>query len=140
MNLTQMDSAFSVFEALAGTAQARLLQITEEEAKIRSLLADLDSQEKGDGGHFYRDTALRRLGGDTAWHRWIGQNREKLNLHLAKVLYQKEIQTAEFRQAVGRKNVLAKLRDEQKLTARQKRIQKELWQINALALLESKSD
>lgn len=122
-------SELSVFRQVVDTAkvdsQIRMQKILVEEHRLRNLLSDLERQERAARDCLEQDGTLRRIGGDVAWHSWIGQSRQKLNTSLAQVLAQKESVIATYQEAGGRSLALEALND-QEATRHQNKQQKSL--------------
>jgi hypothetical protein len=72
--------------------------LIEEESRLRSDLAKLDSQA-GDGGV---DMEMQSIGADVRWQSWVAATRRDLNMQLARVLARKPHVMDRVRKAFGR--------------------------------------
>lgn len=99
----------NVADAKHAAIQTIFRNLVQEENRLRGLLNDLDRQEAECRQSLSQDPTLRLFGGDIAWHAWIGQNREILNVNLANTLARKEEAMAEFQMASGKNMVIDKL-------------------------------
>lgn len=135
MNRAQLNAIGKIAGALDLAASTRLRQIANEEAKIRLMLTDLDKREKSCRQSLDQEPAMRALGGDVAWHRWIGHNREKLNLHLARVLSQRELASQEHSVAAGRRAIFDSVIAKADLTNQRVRVREDLRRLDELSLI-----
>ena len=103
MSRADIHTLAALTEAQFRAKQAELEPVLSEERRLRRALADLDGETRKNASLPASDlTDLRRLGGDMAWRRWVGQSRSELQMRLARVLALKASKMARLRQAFGR--------------------------------------
>lgn len=92
-----------VSEALYQREVARLRELRDEEARLRTALARLDAQARD--ARRLPDSALRgvrEIGADLVWQGWLARHRTTLQNELAHVLARKERAMPAQRRAFGR--------------------------------------
>lgn len=124
MELAQIMALRDVADVRYAELRTAFRNLVQEEIRLRGLLADLDQQEVKCRQSLAQDPTLRILGGDISWHKWIGKNREILNVSLANTLARKETAMAEFRKASGKSMVMEELCDDLAFKARKVRRKK----------------
>ena len=90
--------------------QQRLTQIDAKENAIRADLTKLDALEREQRQtEFEESRAVRSIGADILWQRWLSRARDDLNVRLAHVLALKAQHVAQVRRANGKMNVASAL-------------------------------
>ncbi|MBT9385862.1 hypothetical protein KM176_18470 [Pseudooceanicola sp. CBS1P-1] len=116
----------------------RLTRITAHEARLRAALEELDAR--------MRDSFLTRIAEpgqdlgraslqDRAWRDWAGLRRGQIQSELALVLADKTEQRLKLTRSLGRKDIAARLYDSACATERAEARQKQLNDLQALAVL-----
>ncbi|WP_127113155.1 hypothetical protein [Shimia sediminis] len=121
------------------SAQMRFRQIIAEENRLRTMLRDLDSQERESRRQLHSDVGLKSFGGDIAWYRWVSLSRERLNTQLAKVLAKKSESESVFREKGGKSAAIDTVSQKQQENARRRRGVLELRTLETLHILKSRS-
>lgn len=134
LELPRLTALRDVADAKHAAIQAAFQSIVQEENRLRGLLSDLDRQEVECRRSLSRDPTLRMLGGDVAWHAWLGQNREILNVSLANTLARKEATKTEFQKASGKNRVIDELCSDLTRKRRKERDKRLQLDLEAIAL------
>jgi hypothetical protein len=118
------------------TAQSHHRQIASEELRLRSILRDLDTQEKAGRTRLSESPAIKTIGADVIWYRWVSLTRDQLNTELAMVMARKGAIQEAVREKGGRASVMGKMsQDSQRSERRQRQLSdsQALEQLFALA-------
>lgn len=136
MSRADIHTLAALTEAQFRAKQAELEPVLSEERRLRRALADLDGETRKNASLPASDlTDLRRLGGDMAWRRWVGQSRSELQMRLARVLALKASKMARLRQAFGRAEAVALMKNRHAADRAAARDKTQLEEIQALIRL-----
>lgn len=104
--------------------QQALHSIIEREKEIRSELSGLQKHSLIARQHCYeKEPAMRSMGAELIWEKWLEKSREKLNFDLAKTLATKEIHLSRVRKSFGKLQATSAT-SEQLAQAAKKKIQR----------------
>ena len=92
-----------ITDALLEVELAKLREVSAKEAALRAEIADLEAHRKA-SLNLPEDGLLsvRAVGADVLWQSWIGRNKQRLNMELARLLVEKARMAKQAQKAFGR--------------------------------------
>ena len=125
-------------DALYRAELTRFQGIAAEERRARDALARLDLPPPDPATP--EALAMRTVGADVAWARWVGRQRSVLNMQLANILARKQEQLTRLQSAFGRNEAALSLRREAAAEAATRRQAKAAEVLQSLMLNAARPD
>lgn len=115
----QLDDICAATDALYQAELNKLRMVTAEETRTREALARLSEQSV----EVPPETALvmRAMGADLAWNRWVGRQKEVLNMQLANILVRKAEALRRVQEVFGRNEAALSLKHDADLARKDAR-------------------
>ncbi len=105
----QLQELKALTEMAFGAASSEAQRLTTRQAELKSMLADLRTEDAAVRQYLAENIHLRAAQIDVPWQAWLGRQLRALNEELAQVTVQRERQMRSLRQAFGKKEAAALL-------------------------------